>query len=72
VKGIVLGRFDNSCKMDIRTIERIVSTKKQLKNIPIVFNVDFGHVLPFATFPIGGSVKINAKDRTLSLEILKH
>lgn len=72
VKGIVFGRFETSCKMDIHTMERIVSSKKQLKNIPIVFNVDFGHVLPFATFPIGGAVKINAKVRDVSLEILKH
>lgn len=72
VKGIVFGRFDTSCKMDIQTIKRIVSTKKQLKNIPIVFNVDFGHVFPFITFPIGGTVKINATDRTVSLEILEH
>jgi muramoyltetrapeptide carboxypeptidase len=51
VKAIVFGRFESSCKMDIHTIKRIVSTKKQLKNIPIIFNVDFGHVLPLATLP---------------------
>ena len=72
VKGIVFGRFDDSCKMNIHTIKRIVSTKKQLKNIPIIFNVDFGHVLPFITFPIGGIIKIIAKDKSVSLEILDH
>lgn len=72
VKGIVFGRFDNSCKMEMHTIQRIVSTKKQLKNIPIIFNVDFGHVLPFVTFPIGGVVKINAKGSNASIKISKH
>ena len=72
VRGIVFGRFDESCKMDIEVIQSIVATKKQLKNIPIIFNVDFGHVLPFATFPIGGVVKINAIDRFVSIEITKH
>lgn len=72
VKGILFGRFDSSCKIDIHTIRRIVSTKKQLKNIPILFNVDFGHVLPFVTFPIGGVLKINATDTSVSLEVLKH
>lgn len=72
VEGIVFGRFDVGCKMDIDTIKRIVSTKKQLKNIPIVFNVDFGHVLPFATFPVGGVAKIKAIDKSVSVEILKH
>lgn len=72
IRGIVFGRFDSSCKMDVRTIQRIVSTKKQLKNIPIIFNVDFGHVFPIATFPIGGVAEIKAKDSIVSLKILKH
>lgn len=72
VRGIVFGRFDESCKIDIEIIKGIVATKKQLKNIPIIFNVDFEHVLPFATFPIGGIVKIKAIDRFVSIEITKH
>ncbi len=72
VKGIVFGSFNDSCKMDVETIKRIVVTKKQLKNIPIIFNVDFGHVLPFATFPIGGTVRLKAKDNNVCLEVLKH
>ena len=72
VKGVVFGRFESSCKMDIHTMQRIIATKKQLKNIPIIFNVDFGHELPFVTFPIGGVVKIKAIGTSVSLEILKH
>ena len=72
VKGILFGRFDDSCKIDINVIQRIVSTKKQLKNIPIVFNVDFGHVFPFATFPIGGLVRVNATETSILLEVVKH
>lgn len=72
VKGIVFGSFNDSCKMDVETIKRIVVTKRQLKNIPIIFNVDFGHVLPFATFPIGGTVRLKAKDNSVCLEILNH
>lgn len=72
IKGIVFGRFDSSCKIDVHTIRRIVSTKKQLKSIPIIFNVDFGHVLPFTTFPIGGIIKMKAKDTSISLEVLNH
>ena len=72
VKGILFGRFDDSCKIDINVIQRIVSTKKQLKNIPIVFNVDFGHVFPFATFPIGGLVRVNATETSILMEVVKH
>lgn len=72
VKGIVFGRFDSSCNMDIHTIKRIISTKKQLKTIPVIFNVDFGHVRPIITFPIGGSVKISAYGNSVSIKILNH
>lgn len=72
VKGIVFGRFGSSCNIDLDTIKRIISTKKQLEAIPIIFNVDFGHVRPIATFPIGGLAKIIAKGTSVSLEISKH
>ena len=57
------------CARNCRELFRL---KRQLKNIPIVFNVDFGHVFPFATFPIGGTVKINTSCKEVSLEILNH
>ncbi len=72
IKGVVFGRFDASCKMDVQTVTRMVATKKQLNNIPIVFNVDFGHVFPMVTFPIGGKVKIQAVGKSVSLKILSH
>lgn len=72
VRGVVFGRFDSSCQMDVHILKRIVSTKKQLKNIPIIFNVDFGHVHPILTFPIGGSARIEAKEGSVFLEMLKH
>ncbi len=61
-----------SCKIDIATIKNIISTKKQLKNIPIIFNVDFGHVLPFVTVPIGGVVRIIAESNSPSIDILNY
>ena len=72
VKGIVFGSFDDSCKLDLHTIKRIVKSKKQLQNIPIAFNVDFGHIFPLATFPIGGTVKLNVSDKNVDIEIIHH
>ncbi|WP_422659973.1 S66 peptidase family protein [Paenibacillus sp. EC2-1] len=72
VKGIVLGRFEDCCKMNIDVIRRMVSTKSQLKNIPIISNVDFGHEFPFATFPIGGVVNIKANASRVALEVIEH
>lgn len=72
IKGLVFGRFESNCKINVETVKRIVSTKKQLIGIPVVFNVDFGHVEPFVTFPIGARAKIIANDNIVSVEIVEH
>lgn len=61
IKGIVFGRFTQDCKMDAEAVARIVKDKRQLRDIPILFNADFGHVFPMITFPIGGTAGILAK-----------
>ncbi|MBD3304251.1 microcin C7 resistance protein MccF-like protein, partial [Candidatus Woesearchaeota archaeon] len=49
----------------------IIKTKKELNNIPVIANADFGHTTPHITFPIGGTAKLYAKER-VKLEIIKH
>lgn len=71
VKGIVMGRFQKSAQMNMDLLKYIVETKEQLKNIPIIANVDFGHTNPLITFPIGGTVKLVAGEG-VELRILKH
>ena len=34
-------------------------TKKELKNIPVIINANFGHTTPIFTFPIGGYASID-------------
>ncbi len=72
IKGIVFGRFDESCKLTVEAVKQIVKIKKQLSNIPVLFNVDFGHVQPFVTFPIGGQVLIDASKQIPSIKITEH
>lgn len=72
IKGIVFGSFNDSCNLDFNNINRIVRNKKQLLNIPVAFNVDFGHVFPLITFPIGGTVKLNVDDKNVTIEIVNH
>jgi muramoyltetrapeptide carboxypeptidase LdcA involved in peptidoglycan recycling len=71
VKGLVIGRFQKKSEMSLEKLKRIIETKSVLKNIPVIANVDFGHTNPLITFPIGGTVKIEAKD-TAILRVLKH
>lgn len=69
IKGIVFGRFDESCKLDKDLIRKIIQDKISV-DIPVIFGVDFGHVLPMITFPIGGKVKISAKENDLRITLL--
>jgi len=48
----------------------IIKNKKELKNIPIVINADFGHTTPICTIPIGGYAKIKF-DKNINIEITK-
>ena len=72
IQGVIFGRFADNCKMTREVITQIVKNKKQLKDIPIIFNVDFGHIFPFSTFPIGGMAKISAIDNKTSITITQH
>jgi muramoyltetrapeptide carboxypeptidase LdcA involved in peptidoglycan recycling len=72
VKGIVIGRFQKASKMTNDLLIKIIKTKKELDNIPIIANVDFGHTYPKITFPIGGEVSLVAKESKVKLELTKH
>jgi muramoyltetrapeptide carboxypeptidase len=64
VKGLVVGRSQNSTKMDKEKWIKIITEKELLKNIPIIINANFGHTTPNATIPIGGNCSINTKNNS--------
>ena len=68
VKGVIIGRCEKVSEMDIKKWELIIKTKKQLENIPVVVNANFGHTTPIFTFPIGGNVELIA-DETQNIRI---
>ena len=57
--------------MNAEIINDIIQDKIA-KNIPVIFGVDFGHVYPMITFPIGGTVRILANHETAEMIILTH
>jgi muramoyltetrapeptide carboxypeptidase len=59
IAGIIMGRYQNASEMDIEKIKRLIALRPQLKNIPVIAQLDFGHTSPLATIPIGGLVNIN-------------
>ncbi|MDO8497714.1 MAG: LD-carboxypeptidase [bacterium] len=72
IQAIVIGRFQKESGMTKKIIGQIVDSKKELKNIPIVANANFGHTTPAITFPIGGEIILEAEQKIVKLEILKH
>ncbi len=72
VRGIVIGRFQKASKMTMEKISKIIKTKKELDNLPVIAEADFGHTDPKITFPIGGEACLEAAEGKIRLEILKH
>lgn len=58
VKGLVIGRFQKGSEMDREMLEFIINNKEELKNIPVIANVDYGHSTPIITIPLGGYAKM--------------
>lgn len=65
IKGIVVGRAETNCEMNLEKWKMIFDTKKELKDIPIIIDADFGHTTPMFTFPIGGYSKIDTNDNSI-------
>lgn len=69
VKAIVFGRAEKNCEMTDEKWIKLIKNKVELKNIPVIANVDFGHTTPICTFPIGGYAKIEANNGKVSIQI---
>lgn len=69
VKGIVLGRAEKSSDMTPEKWKMMINNKKELENIPVIADADFGHTTPIFTFPIGGKAKLEASNSEINLYI---
>lgn len=72
VRGILIGRFQKKTKMTRDLLQKIISTKNELKNIPIIANLDIGHTTPQMITPVGGSIEMLADKNNLSIKIIEH
>lgn len=72
VKALLIGRFQKASKIEQEMLETILSSKPELKHIPIITNVDFGHTMPIVTLPIGGTMRITSVNKNIEIEILEH
>ena len=66
VKALVIGRFQKGSKVTREGLEYILNAKAEIRELPILANVDFGHTAPLLTIPLGGTAFL--KDGKLSYE----
>jgi muramoyltetrapeptide carboxypeptidase LdcA involved in peptidoglycan recycling len=69
INGIVLGRAQIGSKMSKDKWINIIKTKRELNNIPVIANADFGHTTPAFAFPIGGYAIIESNKNEVKIKI---
>ncbi len=65
IKGLVFGRFAESANIDDEQLIDLINEICGDLNIPILYNLDFGHTDPMFTIPIGGIAHINTSKNIL-------
>ncbi|MDQ0215121.1 muramoyltetrapeptide carboxypeptidase LdcA involved in peptidoglycan recycling [Oikeobacillus pervagus] len=69
IQAILIGRFQKGSNMTDTALSKIIKGKPELKDIPIIANVNFGHTDPIATIPIGGKATVIAKNGKSTIHI---
>ena len=60
VKALIVGRFQKESAITKEKLKFIIDYIPQLKNLPVIANVDFGHTTPMATLPLGGRCRVES------------
>lgn len=73
IRGLLIGRFQRETGMSRELLTKAVKSKKELAGIPVVGNVDFSHTVPMVTIPVGGKIKMEAREQDqVKIEITEH
>ncbi|MHA7290637.1 S66 family peptidase [Arthrobacter sp. MDT3-24] len=71
IRGLVIGRFQQTSRISRDVLQQIVSTQTALAGLPVLANADFGHTQPQTTLPIGGRAELTIGP-TITLRIDEH
>lgn len=67
LKGLLIGRFQRQSNVTEEQLHFILNKHPQLKGIPVLYNVDFGHTQPILTLPIGGIMTLKTSPCRMEL-----
>jgi muramoyltetrapeptide carboxypeptidase len=65
VTAIAIGRFQKDSNATLELVIKMINTKEELKHIPVIANLDFGHTYPFFSYPIGGQCTLDIDKITI-------
>ena len=65
----MIGRCQKSSEMTREKWIKLIKSKPELENIPVIADCDFGHTTPIMTFPIGGTASLSAINGNIELNI---
>jgi muramoyltetrapeptide carboxypeptidase len=69
IQAVLIGRFQNNSQITEPALEKIITSKQELRGIPVIANVNIGHVHPFVTIPIGSQATITAVGNHIEIAI---
>ncbi|MCL2774610.1 MAG: LD-carboxypeptidase [Oscillospiraceae bacterium] len=68
IKGVIIGRFNEYPEnYDYRNALLKTTKKLNLPDLPVLFNLPFGHTSPICTLPFGAMAEIDCENGTFSI-----
>ena len=69
VKGIIFGKpYDNKYYEEYKkVIRKVISDELDLKDLPIMYNMNFGHTSPMMIIPYGALAEIDCNNMKFSI-----
>lgn len=69
IKGIIVGKhpYENEIEQYKQIIKKVVVEEGKHFDLPIIYNVNFGHAEPIGVFPMGVKVELDCDNKTITL-----
>lgn len=68
INGIIWGKpYDNKYYEEYKNIIKKVLNEFNLKNLPVLYNMNFGHTQPMIVLPYGAMAEINCEEKGFSI-----
>ena len=67
-KALLIGRFPKECRMTEELLLYILDKYPVLKQIPVMYDLDFAHTQPLFTITIGAKVTVDTEEMSITMD----